>query len=612
MQTRLINSYNILSVDDNQNNLFTLSALFENARNVNIIEALSAKIALDVLIKEEIDLILLDVQMPEINGFEVAKLIKSNKRTKNIPIIFITAIFKSEEFVKEGFEIGAVDYLTKPIDDRQLLNKITLYLEIFEQNHKLLQSEKKFTDIAQSIGDGIYTLDLNNMVTFINNQGLNMLGFESHELMGKEIHQYIHYKDINNKPIKSSECSIHKSMQDGGVYKNSNEHLIKKDGTFLPVSISATPLYVNNKIVGSVTVFRDRTEQEKIVVLEEEKIKNQEQIIHSMIDMIESRDSYTAGHTKRVAHYCELIATEMEYGQKEIDILKKAAWLHDIGKISTPDSVLLKPSRLNNVEYELIKEHLSSGYEMLRKIDQYSVIAEIMREHHEKYDGSGYPRGLKANAIMPLSRIMIVADAFDAMTTDRVYKPKKSVKVALEELKELSAQHFHPEVVKASLKALAKVDVNADISQLPQSSLEEQRFSYFYKDRLTNLFIIDYLSLILRYHIHSNSVYLYSVKLHNFSEYNQKFGWSEGDKLLAEFAGVIDELYDNSVVFRVEGDDFMILSEVKRKTIKDDILKSDILKDSLVGLSISEKYIENIKEKSEKVLYEEFKKEINY
>lgn len=612
MQTRLINSYNILSVDDNQNNLFTLSALFENARNVNIIEALSAKIALDVLIKEEIDLILLDVQMPEMNGFEVAKLIKSNKRTKNIPIIFITAIFKSEEFVKEGFEIGAVDYLTKPIDDRQLLNKITLYLEIFEQNHKLLQSEKKFTDIAQSIGDGIYTLDLNNMVTFINNQGLNMLGFESHELMGKEIHQYIHYKDIDNKPIKSSECSIHKSMQDGGVYKNSNEHLIKKDGTFLPVSISATPLYVNNKIVGSVTVFRDRTEQEKIVALEEEKIKNQEQIIHSMIDMIESRDSYTAGHTKRVAHYCELIATEMEYGKKEIDILKKAAWLHDIGKISTPDSVLLKPSRLNNVEYELIKEHLSSGYEMLRKIDQYSVIAEIMREHHEKYDGSGYPRGLKANAIMPLSRIMIVADAFEAMTTDRVYKPKKSVKVALNELKELSAQHFHPEVVKASLKALAKVDVNSDISQLPKSSLEEQRFSYFYKDRLTNLFIIDYLSLILRYHIHSDSVYLYSVKLHNFSEYNQKFGWSEGDKLLAEFAGVIDELYDNSVVFRVEGDDFMILSEVKRKTIKDDILKSDILKDSLVGLSISEKYIENIKEKSEKVLYEEFKKEINY
>ena len=611
MQTRLTNKYNILCVDDNQNNLFTLSALFDNARNVNIIEALSAKTALDMLIKEKIDLILLDVQMPEMNGFEVAKLIKSNKSTKDIPIIFITAVFKSEEFIQEGFEIGAVDYLTKPIDDNQLLNKITLYLEIFEQNHKLLQSEKKFTDIAQSIGDGIYTLDLNNRVTFINDQGLSMLGFESHELTGKEIHQYIHYKDINNTPIKSSDCSIHKSMQDGEVYKNSNEHLIKKDGTFLPVSISGTPLYVNNKIVGSVTVFRDRTEQEKIVALEEEKIKNQEQIIHSMIDMIESRDSYTAGHTKRVAYYCELIAKEMQYTQEEIDILKKAAWLHDIGKISTPDSVLLKPRSLNNVEYELIKEHLSSGYELLRKIDQYSVIAEIMREHHEKYDGSGYPRGLKANAIMPLSRIMIVADAFDAMTTDRVYKPKKSVKVALQELKDLSAQHFHPEVVKASLIALAKVDVNSDISQLPKSSLEEQRFSYFYKDRLTNLFIIDYLSIILRYHIHSKSVYLYSVQLHNFSEYNRRCGWSQGDKLLSDFANVIDNLYENTVVFRVEGDDFMILSEVKRETLKDDILKSDILKDSLVDVSICEKYIENIKEKNEKTLYEEFKKEMN-
>ena len=606
MHNNLINMYNILCIDDNENNLFTLKSLLENSNNINMMKALGAKAGLEKLLLEKIDLILLDVQMPEMNGFEVARLVKANKKTKDIPIIFLTAVFKSEEFVKEGFEIGAVDYLTKPIDDNQLLNKIALYLKIFEQNHQLRDNEKKFTDIAQSIGDGIYTLDLNNKTTFINKHGLKILGFEYSELIGKDIHQYIHYKDINNKLIKSSECSIHKVMNDGEIYRDNNKHLIKKDGSFLSVSILTTPLYADNKIVGSVTVFSDKTEQEKIISLEEDKIKNQDQIIHSMIDMIESRDSYTAGHTKRVAYYCELIATQMQYSQEDINLLRKAAWLHDIGKISTPDNVLLKPNKLNEMEYKLIKEHLTSGYEMLSKIDEYKVIAEIIREHHEKYDGSGYPRGLKANDIMPLSRIMIVADAFDAMTTNRVYKSRKSISVALQELQDLSTQQFHPEVVNASLIALANIDVSSDISQLPKSSIEEQRFSYFYKDRLTNLFIIDYLTLILRYHLISDSVYMYSIKLNCFTNYNRRLGWSKGDEFLISFANLIEKLYTDTVVFRVEGDDFMILSEIKRENIEKDILHSNILKDTLLGLSVSEKYIENIKEKDKQTLYDEF------
>ncbi len=602
MLSRLTKSYNVLCIDDNKNNLFTLSALLENSTNINAIEALGAKEGLRELLKQKIDLILLDVQMPEMNGFEVAKLVKSNKRTKDIPIIFVTAVFKSEEFIKEGFEIGAIDYLTKPIDDNQLLNKIALYLEIFEQNHKLIQSEKRFTDIAQSIGDGIYTLDMQNRTTFVNNQALKILGFKKHELLGKSIHEYIHYKDINNKIIISSECAVHSVMQDGEVFKNSQDYFIKKDGSFLSVSILATPLYIDNEIVGSVTVFRDKTKQEKITELEKQRIKNQEQIIHSMVEMIESRDSYTAGHTKRVAYYCELIALEMEYSSEEIELLKNAAWLHDIGKISTPDNILLKPSKLNNVEYEFIQQHLTNGYEMLRKIDEYKVIADIMREHHEKYDGSGYPRGIKGDAIMPLSRIMIVADAFDAMTTNRVYKPKKSVKVALEELQSLSTQHFHPDVVNSAIVALADIDINSEISQLPKNSMEQQRFSYFYKDRLTNLFVIDYLSLIVMYHIDGDSAYLYDIKLHNFSEYNRKYSWSKGDEFLVIFSSFLESLYDDAVVFRVEGDDFLILCKKKIDENDEDIAKCPILKDSLVKFSVRENYIEDIKEKNEKIL----------
>jgi len=585
----LENKYNILCVDDNENNLFTLRALLETSGNINVIEALSAKEGFDQLLKESIDLILLDVQMPEMNGFEFAKLVKSNKTTKNIPIIFVTAVFKSEEFIKEGFGIGAVDYLTKPIDDHQLLNKISLYLKLFEQNKKLFSSEKKFIDMAESIGDGIYTLDLDNKTTFINKQALKLLGFKAKELIGKEIHDYIHYKTLDNKPIKSSECKIHNVKTTDEAYKTSHTNFVKHDGSFIPVSILATPIYSENRVTGIVVIFRDRSKEDKIVELEEAKVKNQEQIIHSMVNMIESRDSYTAGHTKRVAQYCELIAREMNYSEEEVTILRKAAWLHDIGKISTPDSILLKPGKLDDVEYSLIQEHLVSGYNLLREIDEYKEIAEIMREHHEKYDGSGYPRGIQKDEIHPLSRIMIVADAFDAMTTNRIYKPRKSMAVAFAELQELSAKHFHPEVVSAALNALKDIKIDEEISQLPNSTIEEQRFSYFYKDRLTNLFIIDYLPIMLQYQVNSTKVYLYTVELHDFGLYNKKNGWKRGDEFLVSFAQYLDGLYENTTVFRKEGDDFVLLSENKLESLDDKISLFSLMKDSLVTYTLEEK-----------------------
>jgi len=592
-----INSkYNILCVDDNKNNLFTLNALLTTIENVNSIEVLGSKEALDVLLTTKIDLILCDIQMPDINGFELAKMIKSNKKTKHIPIIFVTAVFKSEEFIAHGYEIGAIDYLTKPIDDNQLINKIVLYLKIFEQKNRLEHSEKRFSDIAQSIRDGIYTLDTQNKTTFINKEALKLLGFQENDLLNKNIHDYIHYKDIHNVPILAKDCKVHTTLLDGDIYTNDNEFLIKKDGSFLNVSMTTTPLYIENEIVGSVTIFRDKTDENKILVLEDEKVKNQEQIIHSMIDMIESRDSYTAGHTKRVAKYCVLIAKEMGYSEADIELVKNAAWLHDIGKISTPDSILLKPNKLDFTEYKLIQEHLNAGYEMLRKIDQYKVISEIMREHHEKYDGSGYPRGLKGDEIRPLSRIMMVADAFDAMTTNRVYKPRKSIEDALNELKELSEIHFHPDVVKSALIALKDCDIDVSISQLPKTDIEEQRFSYFYKDRLTNLFVIDYLELIIRYYINSKDVYIYNIKLHNFSEFNRKYSWKKGDLFLIEFAYFLQKTYEDKIVFRVEGDDFMILSQVKIDNVEENITEYLKDKNSLVIASVTEEKIKNIKE----------------
>ena len=197
---------------------------------------------------------------------------------------------------------------------------------------------------------------------------------------------------------------------------------------------------------------------------------------------------------------------------------------------------------------------------------------------------------------------MIVADAFDAMTTNRVYKAKKTISSALKELEELSAKQFHPEVVSAAVVALKNIIIDTDISQLPKSTTEEQRFSYFYRDRLTGMFIIDYLSLILRYHIKSDSVYLYSIRLRHFTQYNRHYSWKSGDEFLVKFAKHLDTLYDDVIVFRVEGDDFIILSQSKRDNMKADVESFALFNNSGVKVSIDEKFIQNAKENTEDIL----------
>ena len=295
----------------------------------------------------------------------------------------------------------------------------------------------------------------------------------------------------------------------------------------------------------------------------ETKIKDYEQHIFSLVNIIEKRDSYTAGHTQRVAKYSVLIAKEMGYNSEKVDDLYRACMLHDIGKISTPDSILLKPGKLTELEYEIIKEHVVVSYELLADVDIYRDIAEIVRHHHEHYDGSGYPQGLKGDEIPMLSQIMTVADAFDAMTTNRIYKTRKSVKTALIELDELSSKQFHAEVVKAAIVALEDIEIETNITQRPKSKIEKERFSYFYKDQVTGVYNKDYLEFVLAYNnteeFNINCIYI--INLHDFNQYNKKHGWSEGDKLLSEFAKALDKINESDFVFRIYGDDFIILNE---------------------------------------------------
>ncbi|MCX5871071.1 MAG: PhnD/SsuA/transferrin family substrate-binding protein [Deltaproteobacteria bacterium] len=339
--------------------------------------------------------------------------------------------------------------------------------------------------------------------------------------------------------------------------------------------------------LGALTVYtwlRDGFEQEEVAMLEElagdlgfaidsfrhreeiarlnlERTANYQETIYTFVNMIEQRDTYTAGHTERVARYCQKIAKEMGVNSQERAKLGKAAILHDIGKIATPDSVLLKPGKLSSLDYDLIKLHVTAGYEMLSNIEMYKDLAEIIRYHHERHDGKGYPAGLKGDDIPFLSRILTVADAFDAMTTNRIYKPRKEVKEALTEIESFSGSQFNPEVAAAAIKALKETTTPVAVTQTPTSEIEKKRFAYFFNDPLTGLYNEDYLRIFLQNNQNLQEYNcLHILHLQNVLEYNKRQGWEQGDRLIQDFAVELQTLYPDTLLFRAYGNDFALLT----------------------------------------------------
>lgn len=291
-----------------------------------------------------------------------------------------------------------------------------------------------------------------------------------------------------------------------------------------------------------------------------------EQYLYSLVEMIEGRDSYTAGHTRRVADYAVCIAKALKLTDSEIDQLHRAAMVHDIGKIATPDSILLKPGKLNNIEFEIIQQHATSGYQLLYKINTFTDIANIVRSHHEKYDGSGYPDGLSGEEIPKLAQIICIADAFDAMTTDRIYKGRKTVEESLNEIALLAGRQFNPHYAKVAVSALRTVQLEYT-TQAQQNITEQQRLAYFYNDQLTGLFNREFLNILLPPSSEKNVKikpeqiqHATIIYLRHFSMFNQEAGWGNGNHLLVELATDLTHMLPASPLFRVHGDEFIVLS----------------------------------------------------
>jgi PAS domain S-box-containing protein len=174
--------------------------------------------------------------------------------------------------------------------------------------------------------------------------------------------------------------------------------------------------------------------------------------VQVMVSAVESRDPYTAGHQNRSADLARAIATEMGLSQERIDGIRIAGTIHDIGKLSVPAEILSKPTKLTNIEFSLIKEHARKGYEMLKDVESPWPLAEIAYQHHERMDGSGYPRNLKGDYILMEARIMAVADVVESMASHRPYRPALGLNAALEEIENNKGTLYDADAVDACLK----------------------------------------------------------------------------------------------------------------------------------------------------------------
>ncbi|ADY73237.1 metal dependent phosphohydrolase [Desulfurobacterium thermolithotrophum DSM 11699] len=194
------------------------------------------------------------------------------------------------------------------------------------------------------------------------------------------------------------------------------------------------------------------------IIFEEKRLN---EIIKSFTRAIELRDPYTRGHSENVAYYACEIGKALGLDESELKNLRKAALLHDIGKIAIPDKILLKPLKLTKEEFEIVKFHSIVGYSLLKEIKGMSCIADAVKHHHEKWDGSGYPDGLKGEEIPYLSRILAIADVYDALTSKRLYRSAFSKEEALKFLNE-NRKFFDPRILSVAMSVLKKIPIAAD------------------------------------------------------------------------------------------------------------------------------------------------------
>ena len=304
-------------------------------------------------------------------------------------------------------------------------------------------------DIVQSMTEGVVVEDAQGYLTLVNPAAAALLGYSPEELLGQ------HWTTI----VPSDQ---HPSVQAAGKRHMLGEadryelQLVRKDGTLVPVLFSGSPRVEGGRFAGTLAVFTDITERKRA---EEELQQSLERLrrtfdetVNALASAIKTRNPYAAGHQRRVTQLACAIAKEMSLAEEQIEGIRVAGLIHDVGKISVPIEILSNPDGITELEYGIVKAHPQIGYDILKGVEFPWPVAEIVLQHHERLDGSGYPQGLSGDEILLEARIVGVADVVDAMSSHQPYRAARGLDKALEEISQNSGALYDPGAVGACLK----------------------------------------------------------------------------------------------------------------------------------------------------------------
>ena len=399
--------------------------------------------------------------MPILNGLDVIRSL--NSRKDPTPTIMITGA-GDEEIAVEAMKSGASDYIVKDNDGRYLelmpyvlehiLNQKNIASEKKRVEEALKESERRYREHVETIGDIIYVLDSRRNFKFVNKALERLTGLNLNEMNNKN------FLEIITPELHDTVSEIYENQINGNDNGTFEVELLARKESKRVFETREKVSYEDKKIIEIHGIGRDVTERNRA---EEELSRSLERLqvtldgtVGALAAAIDSRDPYTAGHQKRVAEIAVAIAREMSLSEEQVESIRMAGILHDIGKIRVPLEILSRPGRLLKTEIELIKEHPKIGYDIIKTIPFNGPVAEIVLQHHEAVDGSGYPSGTKGKDILMEARVIAVADAIEAMSTFRPYRPARGLDTAIEEIKKFSGVQYDPAVVDAATRLLTE------------------------------------------------------------------------------------------------------------------------------------------------------------